>query len=400
MPVFEYLARSATGRDSEGALFASNEDALYNLLRQQDLFLLKARERNRGQIRPERLRIPRKQLLAFTIHVSTFLNAGVPLMEALNSLARETHETRYQLLIDGLLDRLVGGSSFSESLQQFPRIFDQHYVQMARTGEATGQLDERLREMVTHLEWQQEVSSQVKQSSTYPLVLVTLLIGVVVLLMTFTLPKFSKLLLQFNVPLPLPTRVVMAVSDAFVNYWFFLPILAALPFLSWYAVSRSPAGRLFLDKLKLRLPLLGDLQRKIALSRFAHHFSVLQSAGIDTLSSLTIVENLVGNLVIGGVLRRVRQGVEAGENLSRRLRLSGEFPSFVVQMLAAGEETGNLDGTLKKVSQYYDREIPAAIKRLFTVMEPLLLVVMGGLVVFIALAILLPIYQFGTSINK
>jgi type II secretory pathway component PulF len=208
------------------------------------------------------------------------------------------------------------------------------------------------------------------------------------------------LLLQFNVPLPLPTRVVMAVSDAFVNYWFFLPILAALPFLSWYAVSRSPAGRLFFDKLKLRLPLLGDLQRKIALSRFAHHFSVLQSAGIDTLSSLTIVENLVGNLVIGGVLRRVRQGVEAGENLSRRLRLSGEFPSFVVQMLAAGEETGNLDGTLKKVSQYYDREIPAAIKRLFTVMEPLLLVVMGGLVVFIALAILLPIYQFGTSINK
>lgn len=173
-----------------------------------------------------------------------------------------------------------------------------------------------------------------------------------------------------------------------------------MPVAGWYLLSRSEKGRLLLDRLILQIPVLGELNRKVALSRFAHHFSILHAAGIDTLTALEIVEKLVGNLVIAKILRRVRVAVESGETLSRRLRQSGDFPSFVVQMLAAGEETGNLDGTLKKVAIYYDREIPAAIKRAFTILEPLILISLGGLVVFIALAILLPIYQFGTSINK
>jgi type IV pilus assembly protein PilC len=400
MPIFEYVARSHTGRDRTGALYAPNEDALYLQLREQDLFLLRAREKKKGRIPPDKLKLPPKQLLAFTIHMATFLEAGVPLMEALHSLARESHDVRYQTLIDGMLNRLSAGSSFSEGLAQYSRIFDTHYVQMVRTGEATGQLDERLKEMVAHLEWQQEIRAQVKQSSTYPALLIFLLLGVVILLMTFTLPKFTKLLLQFDVPLPLPTRMVIAISNAFLQYWFFLPLIFATPVGVWVLLSRHESGRLLLDRFKLIVPLLGDLNRKIALSRFSHHFSILHAAGIDTLTALDIVAKLAGNQVIAGVLRRVRQGVEAGETLSRRLRLSREFPPFVVQMLASGEETGNLDGTLKKVAIYYDREIPAAIKRAFTILEPLILVCMGGLVVFIALAILLPIYQFGTSINK
>ncbi len=193
MPIFEYIARSPSGKDNSGALYAPSEDLLYLQLREQDLFLLKARERKKGRIHPGQLRLPHKQLLAFTIHMATFLEAGVPLMEGLNSLARETHDLRYQTLIDGLLNRLSAGASFSEALLPYSRIFDTHYIQMVRTGEATGQLDERLKEMVAHLEWQQEIRAQVKQSSTYPLLLIVLLVGVVILLMTFTSSQIHQI---------------------------------------------------------------------------------------------------------------------------------------------------------------------------------------------------------------
>jgi type IV pilus assembly protein PilC len=271
---------------------------------------------------------------------------------------------------------------------------------MVATGEASGQLDKRMEELVRHLEWQQEIRAQVRQSSTYPLLLIGLLLGVVCLLMTFTLPKFVKLLIQFNAELPLPTRIVIATSNAFSNYWYCLPLIPGIPYLLYSAIKRNPKGRMTLDRLKLKIPVFGALFRKIAISRFAHHFSCLHEAGIDTLSALGIVEGLTGNLIIGGVIAKVRRGVEAGNSLSQQFSQSPEFPSFVVQMLTAGEESGNFEATLRKVSQYYDREIPAAIKRAFTIMEPVVLVLMGGLVAFISLSILLPIYEFGSSINK
>lgn len=400
MPVFQYMARSENGRDSTGALMAPDEDILYQMLRRQGLFLLRSRRRQEGIHRPDRLRIPNKQLLAFTIHVATYQQAGIPLMQTLQASARETSGVKFQAMVDGLVTRISGGSSFSDALAQYSRIFDKHYVQMVATGEASGQLDARMDELVRHLEWQQEIRAQVKQSSTYPLIIIVLLLGVVILLMTFTLPKFAKLLAQFHTQLPMPTRIVIALSEGFSRYWYLIPLLFIVPFGILYGIKCSSRGRLMLDQIKLRLPLLGQLNVKIAMSRFAHHFSCLQAAGIDALSSLTIVEGLVGNLVIGGIIQRIRQGVSAGKSLSQQISQYEEFPVFFVQMVAAGEESGNIEATLKKVSQYYDREIPASIKRAFTIIEPLILVVMGGLVVFIALSILLPIYEFGTSINK
>jgi type IV pilus assembly protein PilC len=400
MPVFQYSARSETGENISGVTFAPNEDILYQMLRKQGLYLLRSRQRQRRSLSPERLQLNQKQLLAFTIHVATFQDAGIPLMQTLQSLSRDTSGVKFHAMIDGLIAAISRGSTFSDALAQYPRIFDKHYIQMVSTGEASGQLDARLQELVTHLEWQQEIYAQIKQSSTYPLLIIGLLMMVIVLLMTFTLPKFIKLLTQFHVELPAPTRIVIGVSNLFSNYWFLLPLVAIVPCAIFRAIIHMPQGRLWLDRMKLKIPIFGSLQRKIALSRFAHHFSVLQAAGIDTPAALRIVEGLVGNLLIGDVIRRVRQGVESGRPLTELLSQSGEFPNFVVQMLAAGEESGNLEATLKKVSQYYDREIPAAIKRSFSIIEPLVLVVMGALVAFIALSILLPIYQFGTSINK
>jgi type IV pilus assembly protein PilC len=400
MPVFQYMARNESGADRTGALLAPNEDVLYQILRRQGLFLLHSRKRSRQVLRPDRLKISHRQLLAFTIHVFTYQQAGIPLMQTLQALSRESSGVKFQTMVEGLITQISGGSAFSEALAQYSRIFDSHYVQMVITGEAAGQLDARMEELVHHLEWQQEIRSQVRQSSTYPVIIIGMLLGVVILLMTFTLPKFAKLLLQFDMPLPVPTRAVIAASNLFSQYWYLLPLLAVAPFAISYGIKCTGQGRLLLDRIKLKLPLLGPLHRKIAMSRFAHNFSCLHAAGIETLSSLSIVEGLVGNLVIGNAIQRVRQGVSAGKSLSQQLSQSGEFPPFVVHMMSAGEESGNLEATLKKASQYYDREIPAAIKRAFSVIEPLILVVMGALVAFIALSILLPIYEFGTSINR
>jgi type IV pilus assembly protein PilC len=356
--------------------------------------------REGGSFKPHRLRIPAKQILAFTIHISTYQQAGISLMQALSALSRESFGVKFQSMVEGLITQISGGMAFSEALAQYPRIFDRHYIQMVSAGEASGQLDARMEELVGHLEWRQEILSQVKQSSTYPLLLVGLLSTIVILLMTFTLPKFIKLLKQFHAELPLPTRIVIGMSNVFSEYWYLLPLIPVIPYVVYRAIRRSPSGRFQLDRLKLKIPLLGSLYRKIAISQFAHHFSCLHAAGIETVSALRIVEELIGNLVIGRVLETVRHGIESGRSMAHLFAQSKEFPSFVVQMLSAGEESGNLEATLKKVTQYYDREIPASIKRAFTVIEPVVLVVMGGVVAFIAISILLPIYQFGASVNK
>ncbi len=400
MPVFQYSARSETGKNSSGVTFAANEDMLYQLLRNQGLFLLRSRERHRQSLRPDRLHISSKQVLAFTIHLATYQEAGIPLMQTLQSLARDSSGVKFHTMVEGLISTISRGSTFSDALAQYPRIFNKHYVQMAATGEASGQLDARLQELVKHMEWQQDIHAQVKQSSTYPLIIVGLLLMVIVLLMTFTLPKFIKLLLQFHVNLPAPTRMVIAASNAFSHYWYLLPLIPAIFYLILRTLKNNPQGMMFLDRLKLGLPIFGPLQRKIALSRFAHHFGTLYAAGIDIPTNLKIVEGLVGNMLIADQIHRIRQGVESGKSLTELLSRSGEFPQFVIQMLSAGEESGNLEGTLKKVSLYYDREIPATIKHAFSIIEPLILVVMGALVAFIALSILLPIYEFGTSINQ
>jgi type IV pilus assembly protein PilC len=400
MPVFQYSARSETGMDRSGAIFCPSEDMLYQTLRGQGLFLLRSRQLHGRSLNPLRLTLHHKQILAFTIHLSTYQQAGIPLMQALQALAHESSGVKFQAMVEGLIVHMSGGSSFSEALAQYPRVFDSYYVQMVATGEASGQLDLRLEELISHMEWRQEVRSQIQQSSTYPLIIIVLLFLVVALLMTFTLPKFVTLLTQFNTRLPTPTRIVIAISSAFSKYWFLLPLVPAIPYALYSAMKSTPQGRMRLDRLKLKIPLFGSLQKKIALSRFSHHFGALYSAGIDTLSALKIVEGLAGNLVIAHIIQRVREGATAGKSLSRQFAQNPEFPPFVIQMLKAGEESGNLEATLKKVSLYYDREIPIAIKRAFSIIEPAVLVAMGALVGFIALSILLPIYEFGTSINK
>ncbi len=397
MPAFSYKARNYAGESIEGVMNARTLEELEQQLLNMDLVLINASQLKESK-KTSRGKIKRRELILFSIHIATSLEAGVPIIVALSDFAESTDNPTFKNILAGIIRQIESGSSFSDALETYPNAFPEIYVSIIRAGEATGNLDSVLRELIRFLEWQEELIAQIKQASIYP-TFVFLMIGVVIfIMMTFTVPKFIPILTSFNVELPTPTRILIAVAHFFENFWWVI-IGSFIGFFIVYKFTyQTEKGRLFWDKIKLHLPIFGKLNRKLALSRFAHYTALLYSAGIGIPQTLSIVERVVGNSVIAKEIVKAREGIMTGNSIFESLRQSPYFPSLVLRMIQVGEETGSLDSTLKKVSEYYDKEVPQAIKKMFAVLEPTLIVVMGGIVLFIALSIFLPIYKLTSGI--
>jgi type IV pilus assembly protein PilC len=221
-------------------------------------------------------------------------------------------------------------------------------------------------------------------------IVVVAVMGLIGIMFTFVLPRFLTVFDSFNIPLPLPTRIVIAISSFFQNFWWLLIAGAIASFFGYRAANRTPQGRAVIDRAKLKIPVFGELMRKIALSRFSHYLATLFGAGVNIMQALEVVERLVGNAVLADVVRRARLQVGTGQSIAGALRESGEFPSMVTRMVSIGEATGNLEETLQKVSEYYDREVPQTIKRLFTTLESVIIITLGIVILFVVLSIILP----------
>ncbi len=247
-----------------------------------------------------------------------------------------------------------------------------------------------LREIVKFLEWQDELVGTIKQATTYPIIVMCALGGLIGIMFTFVLPRFLSIFDGFNIPLPLPTRIVIAISSFFQNFWWLLLAGIIAAFVGLRAANRTPQGRMVLDRIKLKIPVFGELSRKIALSRFSHYLASLFGAGVNIMNALEVVERVVGNAVLAEVVRKARLQVGAGQSVAGALRESKEFSPMVVRMVAIGETTGSLEETLQRVAEYYDREVPQTVKRLFTALEGLIIVLMGVVVLFVVLSIILP----------
>ncbi len=282
------------------------------------------------------------------------------------------------------------GSGISEAFSQYPDIFSELYIAILKSGESTGRLDDVLKEIVKFLEWQSELIATIKQATTYPIIMICAVSGLIGIMFTFVLPRFLGIFDGFNMPLPLPTRVVIVISGIFQNFWWLMLAAIIGGVIGLRAANKTPGGRMAMDRFKLKIPVFGDLIRKIALSRFAHYLATLFGAGVNILNALEVVERVVDNAVLAEVIRRARIQVGTGRSISGALRESSEFPSMVVRMVVIGESTGNLEETLQKVADYYDREVPQTVKRLFTVLESAIMVVMGVVVLFVVLSIILP----------
>lgn len=397
---FAYAARTFEGTRVEGIRNAESEVALAADLAKESLFLIRAYvARETAVQRLGATRIKRKELAAFFVHLGSYVEAGVPLLAALSDY-QEPGQPEFNAALLDMRRRVENGSSLSETFEAYPTLFQPMLVSMIRAGESSGHLDESIREVVKLVEWEEEFAGQVKQAATYPLIVLTIVAIVVVLVSIFALPPVLKMLVEFQVPLPLVTQIFIVLGQGMAAWGWTLLVFP--PLIIWgfrRALTQRRDFRLWWHTRLLHIPLLGTLLVKLGLSRFATFFAAQYRAGLPILQILKECASVTGNDRLGWCVRKIREGIESGERLGVMAGQVGYFPPLVVRMFAIGEEAGNLEVTLGKVSTYFDAEVQAGLKRFFQMLEPILLISLAGVVVFVAVSILLPIYSLIGGIN-
>lgn len=396
---YRYRAKDRKGQSVIGVIGAEDEDALFEELRTQDLVLVEAAPNVKTEIRRiGRGRVRSRDVLNFTMDLSTVLASGIPITEGLQDLATESD--KMQPIIEDILNSIGGGSSLSAAMERHPKVFDRLYVSIVQAGETSGKLDLVLANLGAFLEWKSDLRREVTQALIYPAMVLMTMAGLVILLATFVFPQFKKVLGPSQATLPLPTRILFFVSDILRDDWYFLIVGAAALAVGLFLWLRTSYGAALFDRFKLKVPVVGRLVQDIALSRFCHFFSVLFGAGVDISETLTIVEALVGNSLLASATRAVRSEVRAGNSLSQSLAATGYFPAMVVRLFHIGETSGQLVSALQKITNYYDKQIPATIKKVFSILEPLLYIVLAVIVLTVGLGIYMPLYQMVSTVSK
>ena len=399
MPRFSYVSIDDTGAQLRGTATAESEEQLADLLRRHGQYLLRTsavseRSASLSEVRILE-RINRRDIIFFTQQLATVMATGVGLVEGLDDLQGQLKKAVMKRVVAAILRDIQSGDSLSTALSKHPKAFSELYVNVVRAGEATGNIERALNDLVAQLEWQAELTGRIREVATYPTLVVFMLTVLTVVLVGFTIPRFMTVYERLNsdMVLPLPTRIVMATSTFVRSYW---PVIVATLITAGVSLrlyGQTPEGAVRLSRLSLRIPVVGELRRKIALARFSHYFATLHESGLEVAPSLALVERLIGNAYLSQQFQRAVQRVMAGESLSRALRAVGEFPPIVIQMIALGERTGRMAKALEDVRRYFDGDVDRTIKRSLTLFGPIMLVVLAGTFVLMALAFYLPLFQ-------
>lgn len=393
MPRFSYQARSRAGQRVNGVMLAENEDQLVLTLREMDLYLIAAKPEGSSTSGYISRKVRRRELINFTVQLSTAIGAGIPILQTFQGLEEQTTNRKMKRAIEAITEDLRGGSSISLALSRHPHIFSDVYVSMVRAGEVSGNLVKVLQNVTVFLEWQDNLASEIKRATIYPATVMVAVLVLIGLLLGFVFPKILPIIQNLKVPLPFITRAIIGVADFVRHGWYLLLLAGVGLYILIRLLKASDGGLLIVDALKLRAPVVGGLVEEICLSRFAHHLGTLLRTGVDITQSLSIVERVVGNAVIARAVSEAKEKVIQGGSLWSSLQETGVFPPLVVRMIFVGETTGTIDSTLERVTEYYDRELPATVKKLFAVLEPLVIVILAAIVLMVALSIFLPLYS-------
>ncbi len=375
-------------------MLAENEEQLALTLREMDLYLVDAKPERTSSLlyiyitRP----VKRRELINFTLHLSTSIGAGIPILQSFEDMEQQTTNKSMRKAVQVIMEDLRGGSSLSDALSRHPHIFSDVYVSMVKAGEASGSLDKVLQRLISFLEWQDSLASEIKRASIYPTTVLVAILILMSVLLGFVFPRILPVIQRLNAPLPFITRAVMTAADIVRYGWYWILLGIASFFVLVRILKASEGGLLILDAIKLRLPVIGGLIEKICLSRFSHHLGILLRTGVDITQSLSIAERVVGNAVIAQAVGEAREKVIQGGALWRSLQETGVFPPLVIRMIFIGETTGTMDSTLEKVTGFYDREIPSTVKKLIAVLEPLIIFFLAAVVLIVALSIFIPLY--------
>ncbi len=399
MPKFTYSARTVGGEIQRDEIDLPTRDEVVKYLRKRRLIPITVREKPKDIKLGLGKKVKTRDVVVITRQFATMINAGLPLVQALQILAQQTTNPSIRNTVEKVVFEVESGRTLAEALKDHPKLFSQLYVNMVAAGEAGGILDTILLRLATFLEKSEALARKVKGAMIYPAVVLTVAMGAIVILLLFVIPTFQTMFASFNQELPLPTRVVIGLSDFLQGYWIWLligGIGGGFLFKRWIATSN---GRLVFDRLVLHMPVLGSLVRKTAVARFTRTLGTLLSSGVSILEGLEITARTAGNRVIHDAVMNSRASIAGGESIAEPLRQSGAFPPMVTQMINVGEETGDLDGMLTKIADFYDEEVDVAVENLLKALEPVLIVILGTIVGGMIVAMYLPIFGMVSAVQ-
>ena len=394
MPLFTYKAIDAGGKSVVGRIDAVNLFDLEQRLARMELDLVAGAPASTASRLLGGGKVTRQELINFCFHLEQLTTSGVPLVEGLADLRDSVENPRFREVVGGLIESIQGGQSLSQSLADYPSVFGRVFVSLVRSGEQTGRLSDVLTSLTETLKWEDELAAQTKKLAMYPAVVGGIVLIVVLFLMIYLVPQMTGFIRNMGQDTPLQTRILIAVSNFFVSYWW--AVLAA-PFALWaglkVAIKTNPAVEYAVDHYKISMPVLGPILKKIVLSRFASSFAMMYASGITVLDAIRSCEEIVGNRPLERALRRAGQQIAEGKNLTVAFQDAGLFPPLVIRMMRIGEATGKLDTALVNVSYFYNREVRESIGKVQAMIEPALTVVLGAILGWVMLSVLGPVYD-------
>jgi type IV pilus assembly protein PilC len=393
---YEYKVRDQSGKVVGGTLVADNEQLVVNRLREMGYTPLKVGVKGGSGMKREfniRKKAKMKDLAVFSRQFSTMVNSGLPILKALTILEQQTESSIIAKAVVAVRIEIERGSSLSAALDKHPKVFNNLYVAMVQSGETGGVLEAVLERLADNLEREVALRQRIKSAMTYPIVVLGFVSLILLAMLVFIVPQFTNIYATLGGKLPLPTRILMKVSNLVVYKAPFLILFVGLAVFGLRRYIKTPRGRFQWDKLKLKIPIFGALFHKTAMARFSRVLGVLNRSGVPILQSLDVTAEVVNNAVIAKAINDVQESVKQGENLSKPLGRHGVFPPMVVQMLSVGEETGALDTMLDKVAQFYDNEVTATVDSLTSLIEPVMIFFVGGAVGLAVIALYLPMFN-------
>jgi general secretion pathway protein F len=416
VPVFEYTGLTEAGKSVRGIRDAESSKALRSVLRKDGVYLTEARPAEAGAVAGEQKTglarevdvgamlgftgVSAQDLAIATRQLATLIGAGIPLVEALTALVDQIEQPRLKKVMGVIKQKVNEGSSLADALKEHPKVFTDLYVNMIRAGESSGALDVVLVRLADFTEAQAQLRNKIIGAMLYPIIMVVVGIAIVGILFVVVIPKVTKIFEDMQVTLPWTTRILIAVSSFARDYWYVM--LVALPAAVWGVRSwvKTARGRAWWDQTQLRAPVFGELIRMLAISRFAKTLATLLASGVPLLTAMDIVKNIVANTMLADVIDKARDAIREGESIAAPLKRSGQFPPLVYHMIAIGEKSGQLEEMLQNVAKSYESQVEMRVAALTSLLEPVMIVAMGGGVAFIVFSILMPIMQLNTFVPK
>lgn len=401
---FTYAAKNSQGQAQNGIIEAPNDSTAAKILAEKKLFVLNLKKEKQSDLLGKSLnisdnisifgkRVSLKDKIIFTQQLAMMIKSGLPLVDAFSALQEQTENKYFASVIGDIIEEVKGGKSLSATLSKYPNIFSKFYISIVSSGEKSGKLDDVLQRLSEELQKDYDLISKIKAAVTYPILIIIALIGIVILMLLFVVPQIKKIFVDMGVELPLITRIVLGTSDLLVKYWYIVLfiIIALIIGIKYYAKTQN--GGLVWDKFKLRIPLIGKLAKKIYMSRFCRTTGTLVASGLPILNIIDTTADIINNRVYQDSLHQVSDKVESGMTFSEAIKIQKNFPAMIYHLIAVGEKSGKLDDTLLTMADFFDREIETSTANLTSLVEPILIIIVGAGVGLVVASVIMPMYS-------